>query len=84
MQPKLILFDVGMRFSFLLLLYKITTNLVAYNNRSILSYSSGSPKSKNGSPWAKIKVRQEGVSAEGCRGESISQPFPAPEATHTP
>ena len=47
------------------------------NNTHLLSYSSGSQKSKMGLPRLKIKVWAGLCSLGGSRGESISLPLPA-------
>lgn len=62
---------------FLLLLWRITTNVLAYNEINVWSYSSGRIEVWNGSHWAEIKMSKGLCSPRGSRGDPVSLPFPA-------
>ena len=64
-------------------MYQFTASLVAHNNTTILSYHSGSEKSKVGLTGLKSKCWQGCVSSGGSGGESVSLPFPTRGHLHS-
>lgn len=63
---------------FLLLLWQITTNLVAWNNKDLWFYSFGSQKSKMGLTWLKWRCRQSSGPCGGPTGGPVPHPTAPP------